>query len=397
MGNIVAQNASTDVVCGPFVNIYGSTIADLAIANNQIVLVKEGSVSVARSDVVSATSVAPGMQRISLNATDTNTLGTLTIWVSASAMMPYAKQIEVWQSGTWNMFYGSADHILGSVGASVLISTLVNRGLTNYDVPTSADISAIVTVVVKNVFTNMDVATSTGISAAISIVASAVAGRALTNYQALTSAAASALISVVVKNALTLGDIATSTGVSALVSIVGSTIANRALVNYDVPTSADVSAIVAAVAPGGGVSSAAISGIVIQALTDYDVPTSSNVSAMVTTAGYRAMTNAISNADLPTSAAIFSFFGLYDVPTSADVSAIVANAVWNQAATEPTTAPDWGSVSRGTGFDWLLARSLNRHSQTSGTIEIYASAGTVIASASVSNNSVSATRDQFRG
>jgi hypothetical protein len=94
MGRVLEQNASGNVVIGPMVNISGTLLSALTIANNQIVLIKEGSVSAARSDGTSAVSVGPGMYRIGLNATDTNTLGTLTIYVSASAALQYVHHLQ---------------------------------------------------------------------------------------------------------------------------------------------------------------------------------------------------------------------------------------------------------------------------------------------------------------
>src|SRR5690349_16459844 len=146
MGRFLEQNAASRVVVGPMVDISGNLLTSLAFANTQIVIVKEGSVSAARHDTTSATSVGPGLYRITLDATDTDTLGTIVVYVSASAALQYALQAEVWQSTTFKLFYGSADQIA-----------------------TSAGVSAIVTAVVKNVITNMDVATSTGVSALVSI------------------------------------------------------------------------------------------------------------------------------------------------------------------------------------------------------------------------------------
>ena len=108
MGRIIEQNTSSNVVIGPMVNISGTLLSALTIANAAIVLIKEGSVSAARSNTTSAASVGPGMYRIGLDATDTNTLGTLTVYVSASAALQYAVDIEVWQSTTFKLFYGSA-------------------------------------------------------------------------------------------------------------------------------------------------------------------------------------------------------------------------------------------------------------------------------------------------
>src|SRR5690242_1314237 len=141
MGRILEQNASGNVVIGPMVNISGTLLSALTMANNQIVLIKEGSVSAARSDGTSAVSVGPGMYRIGLNATDTNTLGTLTIYVSASAALQYAIDVEVWQSSTFKLFYGSADQIATSAAVSAIVSVVVQGAINNSDLASSADVS----------------------------------------------------------------------------------------------------------------------------------------------------------------------------------------------------------------------------------------------------------------
>src|SRR5688572_483444 len=202
MGRVLEQNASGNVVIGPVVNISGTLLSALTIANNQIVLIKEGSVSAARSDGTSAVSVGPGMYRIGLNATDTNTLGTLTIYVSASAALQYAIDAEVWQSTTYKLFYGSADQIATSAAVSAIVSVGVNTALVNRQVPTSAGVSGIVI-------------------------------QALTDYQAVTSAGLSVQLSVRAHNALVNYGVPTSAAMSAMVSAVTSAVVSGVLASYN--------------------------------------------------------------------------------------------------------------------------------------------------------------------
>src|SRR3990167_2911332 len=245
MGKTVAQNSSANIVLGPFVNISASVMSALTIANTAIVLIKESSTSAARVATTSALSVGPGFYRVVLNTADTDTLGTLTIIVSGSGAMLYSKDVEIWQSTTWNLYFGSADQILTSAAASAIVSVGVNAALVNYDVPTSADVSAIVSAVISGVLNSYNVASAGEVASAG----------------------------------------VNSAGISAIVQ--------GAFANYDLPTSADVSTIVAANA-GAGINSAQASTIMVQVLTDYDAPTSADISAI----GVQVLTNY----DVPTSA-----------------------------------------------------------------------------------------------
>ena len=377
MAKTIAQNSSANVVIGPLVDISGDFLAGLDIANTAIVLVKEASVSVARNATTSALSVGPGLYRIVLNTADSDTLGTLTIFVSGSAALSYAKDIDIWQSTTWALFFGSAEQILTSAAASAMVSVRVNAALVNYDVPTSADVSAITV----GVLTNYDVPTSADISVMVSVGVHA----ALTNYDVPTSADVSAIVSAVVSgvlasyNVASAGEIPTSANVSAIVI--------QALADYDVPTSADVSVLVsvgvnAALTnfgvPTSAAMSAAMSAVGVLVLTNYDVPTSADVSAVAA--------GVLANYGVPTSAAM-----------SAAISAVVGPAVWGVTAVEPGSAPEWTNASRGRMADWMAARAVNRHDQTATKLEIFTSAGAAIASASAGDDGTTARRDRFIG
>lgn len=437
MGNFVGQSTSANVVCGPFIDISGSVIPNLAIANTAIVLIKENAASAARSQTTSAASIGPGMYRIVLNSADTNTLGTLTIVVSASACLPYAKDIEIWQAATHALYYGSADQVLGSAAVSVMVSVIVQAALVNYDVPTSADLSVAISVGVQAALTNYDVATSGDVSAifagvgggltsaqvsAIVIQAltqydvptsadvSAITVGVLTGYDVPTSADISVMVSVGVNAALSNFGVPTSAGMSAMTSAVMVGV----LTNYDVPTSADISVLVSVGVntalgnfgvPTSAAMSAAMSAVGAGVLANYDVPTSADVSAI--TAGV------LTNYDVPTSADVSAIVSAvvsgvlasYGVPTSAAVSAmvsaitsaVVGPAVWNRSGSEPVSAPEWTSVNRGQLVDWMGARAVNRHDQTATKIEIFTSAGAAIASASAGDDGVTARRDRFSG
>lgn len=477
----LAQGTSANVHVGPLLNVSASVMVGLAIDNDAIVLIPEGGASTARSDTTSAASIGPGMYRVVLNASDTATLGQLDVLVSGSGAMLFRETVQIWQSPTHALFFGSADTIATSAGVSAIVTVAVAQALSDYDVASSADVSAIVTVAVAQALSDRQVPSSAAVSgiviqaltdydvptsADVSAIGTVVAAQALSDYAALVSANLSAGVdAVLVQRGLHMvvdvsASVAgihdnsiigmtwasasadafdrTSDSLAALAdsgvgitSAQASTIMAGVLADYDVPTSADVSAIASAVVAGALTDadlatsadvSAVVSTVVAQAITDADLATSADVSAVVSVV----VAGALTNADLATSAdvsvivsAVLNSFGVasagelltsaqisaigaqvltdYDAPTSADISAIVGPAVWSEPGTEPASAPEWASVNRGQGFDWLLARSLNRHSQTATEIQIFTSAGAAIASASAGNNSTSAVRDQFLG
>lgn len=341
MAKPIAQNSSANVVIGPIIDASGSAVIGAAIANSAIVLVKEASTSAARNAGTSAASVGPALYRIVLNSTDTDTLGTLAVLASVSGGLPFRYDVEIWQSTTHALFYGTANQIATSAAVSAITSTVAAQALSDYGALVSANLSGGIDAALVQRGLHMLVNAS-----------SSVAGIHDNSIVGITWASASSdAFDRTTDSLRALSQAAlTSAGVSAQVGTV--------LTNYDVPTSADVSAIVAT---QGGISSAQASTIMAGVLSDYDV----------TSAG--------------------------DVLTSAQVSSIVGPAVWNRGGTEPTVPIAWGSANRGQIMDWLGARSLNKHVQTASDIEILSSAGAVIASASVGNNSTSATRAQFVG
>lgn len=339
----IAQATSANVHVGPLINVSGSVMIGLSIANDAVVLIQEGGASSQRSDTTSAASIGPGVYRVVLNASDTATLGQLDVLVSGSGALPWRETVKIWYAPTHALFYGSADQIATSAGVSAIVSVVVNQGLTDYDVATSADVSAIVSAVVSGVLANYDVATSSDVSA----IASVVVAQALSDYGTATSAGISAAISVVASNvaalALTNYGAATSAGISAAISVVASNVAALALTNYGAATSAGISAAISAVG----------SAVAAQALSDF--------APLV----------------------------------SANTSAAIEAAVFQRAMTEPTGAPSWAGMNFDVAVEWVAARNTNRQHQASTSAALFNSANSQIASASVGIFSTSANQDQW--
>ena len=174
MGQIVGQSTSANIVIGPLLNISPSVMIVFDIPNTAIVLIKENGVSAARGATTSALSVGPAMYRIVLNSADTNTLGTLTVHVSGSGAMLYAKDVEIWQQPTWALFYGSADAVAGSAAMSAMVSAVtsavVSGVLNSYNVASAGEVasaginSAGISTIVQAALVAYDVPTSARVS-----------------------------------------------------------------------------------------------------------------------------------------------------------------------------------------------------------------------------------------
>jgi hypothetical protein len=241
------------------------------------------------------------------------------------------------------------------------VSVVVKGALTDYDVPTSADVSV--------------------------IVANGPSG----------SGVSSAQVSVIVKGVLADYDVPTSADVSAIVDGAAMTSASASSLFYI--------ACLSAVRAVGVLSAQAASVVAAQALADYDVPTSADVSALVSTVGFIANLSALRNVGVLSAqaASVVAKQALtdYDVPTSADVSVILVDRLsgaWKvMTIAEPAAPVDFASVTPAGALSWLAMLATNRMVQTSAKTIVQNAAGTEIASASVAYDGTTFTRGPWVG
>lgn len=196
------------------------------------------------------------------------------------------------------------------------VSVVAAQALADYDVPTSADVSAIVEAV------------------------------------GMTSASASSLFYIAALSAIRAVGVVSAQAASVVVA--------QALADYDVPTSADVSVLVSTVGyianlsalrNVGVLSAQAASVVVAQALADYDVPTSADVSAIVNTSWK--ITTVAEPTDVPawssaTPANLLAWMGMLATNRMVQTSAktIIQNAA-NTEIASASVAYDGTTFTRG--------------------------------------------------
>ncbi len=104
------QSTAVTVKLGPFVDAIDATTPEtgLTISQADVLLSKNGAVAAQKNDATSATHSEVGNYRVPLNATDTNTLGTLRIDVQESGAAPYFKTFDVLPANVYDSQYGTS-------------------------------------------------------------------------------------------------------------------------------------------------------------------------------------------------------------------------------------------------------------------------------------------------
>lgn len=116
------QSTSKVVSLGPFVDSTDGVTAEasLTVSNTDIKIHKAGATSLANKNSGGATHMANGVYYCTLDATDTNTLGDLTIHVQESGALPVVREFQVlaaWdydqRFGTWasQVIYGNPQSV----------------------------------------------------------------------------------------------------------------------------------------------------------------------------------------------------------------------------------------------------------------------------------------------
>ena len=109
MSGILRQNTAVTLLVGPFLDsVDGNTEETaLTIAQADVRLSKNGAASAPKADTSSATHDANGMYRVSLNATDTDTVGRLTLFVHVSGALFVRHEYQVVEEAVYDQFYAS--------------------------------------------------------------------------------------------------------------------------------------------------------------------------------------------------------------------------------------------------------------------------------------------------
>jgi len=133
------QSTAVDVLIGPFVDLTDAATAETG-ESPTVKLSKNGQTLAAKNDVTVPVHDADGYYNCELDATDTNTVGQLTLTVAASAnALPVRHQFQVVEESVYDNFYAAA--AVGPLTAAQ-VNTEADTALTDYDPPTRAELTS---------------------------------------------------------------------------------------------------------------------------------------------------------------------------------------------------------------------------------------------------------------
>lgn len=118
------EGQSHNVPLGPFLDSTDGVTQEtaLSIANTDILIHKAGSVSAAAKNSGGATHISNGIYYCTLNATDTNTLGPLVIFVQKSGSLPVRLECVVYPAEVYNTLILGTDNFTTDLTAAALLA-----------------------------------------------------------------------------------------------------------------------------------------------------------------------------------------------------------------------------------------------------------------------------------
>ena len=113
MALLLRQSTAVDVLIGPFLDLTDASTAETG-ESPSVKLSKNGQALAAKNDATTPVHDADGYYNCELDATDTNTVGTLVLTVAASASaLPVRHEFQVVEEAIYDAFYaGSATGLL---------------------------------------------------------------------------------------------------------------------------------------------------------------------------------------------------------------------------------------------------------------------------------------------
>jgi hypothetical protein len=311
MIHLKQSTASQSVIIGPFIDDTDGKTAEtgLTISNTDIRLSKNGANIVAKNSG-GGTHDELGYYTITLDATDTNTVGRLQLVVQETGALPVYHEFQVLEETVYDALYGS-----GATG--YLQPTTAGRTL---DV-TAGGCAGIDWANVEAPTTTVDLS-NTSINLCDTVTTN-------TDMRGTDSAATAAELAKVPKS-----DSTVTWNATALASINAE--CDTALSDYDAPTKAELDSGLAAL---NDISTADVNAQVDIALSDYDGPTNTEMVAAFTE---------IKGATWSSSTDTLE--GIRDnVGGSAPSAADIADAVWDEAISGHLTSGTTGNALNAAG------------------------------------------------
>jgi len=258
MAMMLKQSTAVDVLIGPFVDLTDGASAELG-ETPVVKLSKNGAALAAKNDATTPSLSADGYYICDLNATDTNTVGTLVLTVAASATaLPVRHEFQVVAANVYDSIYAAS-------GTDILqVETTTNSDKTGYSISgTKTTLDALNDVAATDIVSGGAITTSGG---AVSNVTNNADMRgtdgAYTGTPPTTAQIADAVLDEVLSGHVTAGTL------------------GKAIADIEADTnelqSDDVPGLIAAL---NDISTAQVNAEVDTALADYDGPTKAELDA----------------------------------------------------------------------------------------------------------------------
>jgi len=124
--HFLKQSTAATIPLGPFINAQGVVQTALGLTQADIRLKKEGGDAAQKSDATSCTHDESGIYDCALNATDTNTLGRLTVFINESGALPVAHDFTILPAQVYNSL------ILASEALNANVTTVMDEDATAF-------------------------------------------------------------------------------------------------------------------------------------------------------------------------------------------------------------------------------------------------------------------------
>jgi len=166
MAMMLKQSTAVDVLIGPFVDLTNGASAENS-ESPAVKLSKNGQALAAKNDATTPTHDADGYYNCELDATDTNTVGTLTLTVAASATaLPVRHEFQVVAANVYDSLYAAS-------GTDILqVETTTNSDKTGYTISgTKTTLDALNDIAATDIVSGGAITTSSGAVSNVTTVA----------------------------------------------------------------------------------------------------------------------------------------------------------------------------------------------------------------------------------
>jgi len=138
---ILKQSTAVDVLIGPFVDLTDGATAETG-ESPSVKLSKNGQTLAAKNEATTPAHDADGYHNCILDATDTNTVGTLVLTVAASATaLPVRHEFQVVEEATYDFLYASGATPIADINAEA------DTAISDAALATAANLATVDTVV----------------------------------------------------------------------------------------------------------------------------------------------------------------------------------------------------------------------------------------------------------